>query len=64
MCLADRDDLTPPEPAVTVAERAPRGELRRYDADHWTVYAGGEAFESVVADQVEFLSRHLGEGAA
>jgi fermentation-respiration switch protein FrsA (DUF1100 family) len=63
VCVADRDDLTPPEPAVAVAERAPRGELRRYDADHWSVYPGGDAFEVVVADQVEFLTRHLGEGA-
>jgi uncharacterized protein len=63
VCVADRDDLTPPEPAVTVAERVPRGELKRYDADHWSVYPGGEHFEAVVADQVEFLTRHLGEGA-
>ncbi len=59
VCVGDRDDLTPPEPAATVAERAPLGELRRYDADHWTVYPGGDAFEAVVADQVEFLTRRL-----
>ncbi|HEX8119777.1 MAG TPA: alpha/beta fold hydrolase [Solirubrobacteraceae bacterium] len=62
VCAGDRDDLTPPEPAVRCAERAPRGELRRYDADHWSVYPGGDAFEDVVSDQVEFLTRHLGEG--
>jgi pimeloyl-ACP methyl ester carboxylesterase len=62
VCVGDRDDLTPPEPAVVCAERAPRGELRRYDADHWSVYPGGDAFERVVSDQVEFLTRHLGEG--
>ena len=61
VCAADHDDLTPPEPAVLCAERAPRGELRRYDADHWSVYKG-RTFEAVVADQVEFLARHLGEG--
>jgi pimeloyl-ACP methyl ester carboxylesterase len=61
--VGDRDDLTPPEPAVRVAELAPRGELKRYDAGHWTVYPGGDAFEGVVSDQVEFLTRHLGEGA-
>ena len=64
VCVGDRDDLTPPEPAVAVAERAPRGELRRYDADHWTVYPGGDAFEPVVADQVEFLTRQLSERGA
>ena len=62
VCVADRDDLTPPEPAVRVAERAPRGELRRFDADHWDVYLG-DTFESAVEAQVEFLTRHLREGA-
>jgi hypothetical protein len=57
VCAADNDDLTPPEPAIEAAERAPRGELRRYDADHWSVYTD----ERVRADQVEFLTRHLGE---
>ena len=60
VCVGDRDDLTPPEPAVRVAERAPRGELRRYDADHWSPYPGGEHFDAIVADQAEFLTRHLG----
>jgi uncharacterized protein len=64
VCVGDRDDLTPPEAAVRVAERAPRGELKRYDADHWTPYPGGDAFEAFVTDQVEFLTRHLKEGAA
>ena len=64
VCACDEDDLTPPEPAVRVAERAPRGELKRYDAGHWDVYPGGRAFEAVVTDQVEFLTRHFGEGAA
>lgn len=63
LCVGDRDDLTPPGPAVRVAERAPRGEVKRYDAGHWTVYPGGQDFDAVVADQVEFLCRHLGEGA-
>lgn len=60
VCVGDGDDLTPPEPAATVAERAPRGELRRYPGGHWDVYPGGSVFEAVVADQVEFLTRHFG----
>ena len=55
-CVADRDDLTPPECAIEAAERAPRGELRRYDTDHWAIYRD----EQVRADQVEFLQRRLG----
>ena len=62
-CVAERDDLTPPGPAVTAAGRAPLGELKLYDADHWSVYPGGEDFEAVVTEQVAFLTRHLGAGA-
>lgn len=59
VCVADCDDLTPPEPAVRAAERAPRGELRRYECAHFDVY-GGPWHDAMVADQVAFLSRHLG----
>jgi dienelactone hydrolase len=58
VCVADRDVVTPPGPAVAAAARAPRGELRRYDAGHFDIYVG-MTFELVVADQVEFLRRHL-----
>ena len=63
VCVGDRDDLTPPGPALAVAERAPRGELERFDADHWSVYPGGEHFEAVADAQVAFLGRHLRRGA-
>ena len=59
VCVADRDDLTPPDPAVRVAERAPRGELRRYPLGHFSIYTG-EGFERAAADQSRFLRRHLG----
>ena len=55
---AREDVVTPPEPARKAARRAPRGELKEYDAGHFDVYVG-ELFETVVADQVEFLDRHL-----
>jgi uncharacterized protein len=58
VCVADDDDTTPPGPAVAVAERAPRGELRRYPFGHFDAYTGA-AFEQVVADQTQFLRRHL-----
>ncbi|HEX2085607.1 MAG TPA: alpha/beta fold hydrolase [Solirubrobacteraceae bacterium] len=64
VCVGDEDDLTPPEPAVRVAELAPRGEVRRYPTGHWGVYpVAGGVFEQVVADQAEFLRRHLREEA-
>jgi dienelactone hydrolase len=58
VCVADDDDTTPPGPAVAVAERAPRGELRRYPFGHFDAYTG-VGFERVVADQTQFLRRHL-----
>lgn len=58
VCVAEEDDLTPPGPAIRAARRAPKGELRRYPVGHFDLYRG-EWFERSVADQVDFLSRHL-----
>jgi len=59
LCVCDNDQTTPPGPAVTAAERAPRGELKRYPIGHFDIYLG-EHFERAVTDQTEFLVRHLG----
>ena len=58
--VAERDAITPPQPAVAAAARAPRAELRRHDCAHFDVYVG-EVWERNVADQVEFLARTLSE---
>lgn len=58
VCVMDDDAITPVGPAVAMAEAAPRGELRRYPGGHFDVYVG-ERFEEAVADQIEFLTRHL-----
>jgi dienelactone hydrolase len=58
VCVADGDLVTPPQPALKAAGRAPQGEVRRYDAGHFDIYVG-DTFERVVADQVAFLERHL-----
>ena len=58
ICVADRDETTPPGPAVAAAERAPRGELQRYPIGHFDAYLGAD-FEQIVGDQVRFLRRHL-----
>lgn len=55
ICACDEDQTTPPGPAIRAAERAPRGELRRYPLGHFGIYTSLEARE----DQVEFLTRHL-----
>jgi fermentation-respiration switch protein FrsA (DUF1100 family) len=57
VCVADDDLVTPPQPAIKAALRAPRGELRRYRSGHFDIF-GGELFDQSVADQIDFLSRH------
>ncbi|TCJ23941.1 alpha/beta hydrolase [Nocardioides jejuensis] len=57
-CVCDRDTVTPPGPTLRYARRAPRGEVRTYSASHFDIYVG-EQFEAAVADQTEFLLRHL-----
>jgi dienelactone hydrolase len=57
-CIPDHDSVTPPEETVAFARTAPKGEIKRYDAGHFDIYLG-TPFEAVVADQTEFLTRHL-----
>jgi alpha-beta hydrolase superfamily lysophospholipase len=59
VCVGDADQVAKPGPAIAAAKRAPRGELRIYPGvDHFDIYDGPE-HEAVVADEVEFLRRHL-----
>ena len=60
--ICDRDVVTPPGPAVSAAARAPRGEVRAYHGGHFEIYRG-DVFERAVADEAEFLRRHLHVGA-
>lgn len=55
---ADRDETTPPGPAVKAAEAAPNAELLRVPLGHFEPYVG-EGFERVIGPQVDFLTRHL-----
>lgn len=57
-CVCERDTVTPPKPTLRYARRAPRGVIRTYPASHFDIYVG-EQFEAAVADQTEFLVRHL-----
>jgi uncharacterized protein len=54
--VAVDDAVTPPQPAVAAAGRAPRGQVCRYEGGHFDVYAG-EVFERAVADQIAFMRR-------
>ena len=52
------DTITPPQPAVAAATRAPRSQVLRYEGGHFTLLMG-DGFERAVADQVAFLERVL-----
>jgi alpha-beta hydrolase superfamily lysophospholipase len=59
VCVGEADRVAKPGPAIAAARRAPLGELRTYPGvDHFDVYDGPE-HEAVVADQLDFLRRHL-----
>ncbi|MFI6309837.1 alpha/beta hydrolase [Nocardia fusca] len=58
-CVSNNDTVTPPAQTLRYARTAPLGEVRTYNAGHFEFYLG-EAFEALVTDQIEFLTRHLG----
>jgi pimeloyl-ACP methyl ester carboxylesterase len=53
VCVCENDTTTPPVSTIKAAERAPRGELRRYPYGHFDIYNDPQ----VKADQVDFLRR-------
>ncbi|HXS84999.1 MAG TPA: alpha/beta fold hydrolase [Mycobacterium sp.] len=57
-CVSNTDTVTPPNQTLRYARTAPRGEIKRYDAGHFDFYTG-DAFEALICDQVEFLTRQL-----
>jgi uncharacterized protein len=56
--IAADDAITPPAFARAAAARARNSEVRTYPGGHFDIYVG-TGFERAVADQVDFLSRHL-----
>ena len=54
--IGRRDEVVSSPLAAMAAARAPRGELRRYQAAHFTCFQGRE-FELAVHDQLAFLNR-------
>jgi alpha-beta hydrolase superfamily lysophospholipase len=61
VCVGEDDRVARPGPAIAAARRAPLGELRTYPGvDHFDIY-DGPTHEALVADQLEFLRRHLGD---
>jgi uncharacterized protein len=59
VCVGGADRVAKPGPAIAAARRAPLGELRTYPGvDHFDIYDGPE-HDAIVADQLDFLRRHL-----
>ena len=59
VCVGGADQVAHPGAAIAAARRAPHGELRLYPGvDHFDIYDGPE-HDAVVADQLEFLDRHV-----
>jgi dienelactone hydrolase len=59
VCVAADDQVAKPGPAIEAGRRAPKGEVRIYPGvDHFDIY-DGPSHEAVVADEIEFLHRHL-----
>lgn len=57
-CIGESDNLTPPQLALVAADRAPHSEVRTYRSDHFNL-AVAPLWDQVVADQRDFLLRHL-----
>lgn len=57
-CVCDSDSLAPADRTVELLSKAPRAEIKRYPIGHFEIYVGGW-WERAVADQTEFLARHL-----
>ncbi|MBI2732664.1 MAG: alpha/beta fold hydrolase [Aquabacterium sp.] len=57
-CICDTDTVAPADAAIRQLRHAPRAEIKRYKAGHFDIYVGA-AFERVIADQIDFLRRHV-----
>ena len=57
-CVCETDTVAPSGPTRRYAATAPRGEIKLYPEGHFEIYVG-DAFERVLADQLEFLQRNL-----
>jgi fermentation-respiration switch protein FrsA (DUF1100 family) len=61
-CICERDSVAPAAAALRYAQKTPWAEVKRYPIGHFEIYTG-PAFEQAVADQADFLGRHLLAGA-
>lgn len=59
VCICDADSVAPAAAAIKYVGEAPNADYRIYPAGHFDIYFD-DHFERVVADQTQFLARHLG----
>jgi dienelactone hydrolase len=57
-CVCESDSVAPSGPTRRYAAAAPHGQVKLYPEGHFDIYVG-DAFERVVADQLEFLDNNL-----
>jgi dienelactone hydrolase len=62
-CVCESDSVAPSGPTRRYAATAPRGEVKLYPEGHFDIYVG-DAFERVIADQLDFLDKHLNRRTA
>lgn len=55
-CVCDTDTVAPAKATLRHAAKAPHGEIKRYPEGHFDIYIG-DAFDTAVADQIDFLHR-------
>lgn len=58
VCVSQRETLMDPRHAEDVAHRAPRGQMRHYDGDHFEIYHR-PLLDELLIDQTAFLRKHL-----
>jgi fermentation-respiration switch protein FrsA (DUF1100 family) len=57
-CICEKDALAPAGRSAELVSKAPLAEITRYPYGHFDIYVG-DPFEHVIADEIEFLQRHL-----
>jgi uncharacterized protein len=59
VCVAVDDTETPEATGRELADRAPRGTVRRYPGTHFDFYSDPSVRDRALADQLEFVREHL-----
>lgn len=63
IAICRKDTVAPSKTALKQVRQAPLAEVKVYQEGHFDIYVG-QAFERVIADQINFLRRHVAISAA